>query len=56
MERFESVLRWPVREGLLAYIEVLKEDAATDFRFQVLAYRIAGGKKPTLPKILEEKD
>jgi hypothetical protein len=37
---------------LLAYIEILKQDAREDYRVQVLAYAMGGGEKPEIPKIL----
>lgn len=49
----QQILKWPIREGLLAFVEVLKQDAAEEFRFAKLAYAIGGGRKPEVPKILK---
>lgn len=47
-------MEWPVREGLIAYIELLQRDAVESYRHECALYA-AGGLKaaPTIPKILE---
>lgn len=52
--RYKDVLKWPVREGLLCYVEKLKEEAADTYRMDVLLYSMgARSKKPDLPTILQ---
>lgn len=52
--RYSEVLKWPVREGLLCYVEKLKEEAAETYKLDVLLYAMgAQSKKPDLPTILQ---
>ena len=57
-ERAAQVLRWPLREGLLAYVDVLKKQAREEYKIAVLAwapqapYMKEDSRPPSLPKIL----
>lgn len=48
---------WPVREGLLAFVELLRKDALANYERQLDQF-IAGGrkKKPPVPSILKGAD
>jgi hypothetical protein len=49
------VLRWPIREGLLAYVEILKQDATDQYKLELLMYALGKMKKPpSLPRILKD--
>jgi hypothetical protein len=47
------VVGWFIRDGLLAYIDVLKQDAREEYRFVQLACALGGGKPPEPPSILK---
>lgn len=53
-----AVAHWPLREALLAYLELLKGAAREDFRHQQLIYAMAapyakkGTEPPRVPAIL----
>jgi len=55
----KAVIRWPIREALLAYVTRLKEEAIKGFRFESLMWAILApyAKKksdpPKLPAILK---
>jgi hypothetical protein len=47
------VLRWPIREGLLAYVEMMKDDARELYYQEMQLYGLHILKKPPkLPEIL----
>lgn len=49
------MLKWPVREGLLKYIELLKDDAREQFNLgQILFGLGALEKPPRTPSILRD--
>lgn len=57
----QVVLRWPIREGLLAYVAHMQEEAMVEFRLQRIEYllkvQLGGTKKvkpPRPPPILLE--
>lgn len=57
--RYADVLQWPIREGLLAMEQLLREYAETEFRAATLRYTILAqwskdAKPPKLPAILRE--
>lgn len=55
MALYEEISRWPLREALLAYIELMKEDAFTTYQ-QMLDWYMQGrlADKPRLPEILKD--
>ena len=49
------MLDWHVREGLLAYVELLKQDAREEYRQAELFFAMGKLKKlPPLPRILRD--
>jgi len=56
-----AVVRWPVREGLLAYLERMREILLEDYRWRELSYWVRvpslkqPGKPPKVPPLLKEK-
>jgi hypothetical protein len=59
-ERTLEVARWPIREGLISYVERVKELTEANFRHASLLYQVRtafGGSKekpPALPPLLKE--
>jgi len=58
-EDFDRVLRWPLRDALLAFENVLREQAAVEYRHASLLYAVMAPhlkkgklKAPKVPKIL----
>jgi hypothetical protein len=56
----QRVLDWPLREAVLAYSDLMKRQAAEDYRFQFLAWTIrtafsGGSQPPEIPAILREE-
>lgn len=53
-----AVLGWPLRELLLAYVEIMKAEALETYRHAQLVYWVQvpnvkkPGKPPTVPRIL----
>ena len=57
VERFDVILAWPLRDVLLAYEHLLRQEALTDYRLSVLAYAVLAPwskdmKPPKLPPLL----
>ncbi|MBK8002381.1 MAG: hypothetical protein AB7I38_17375 [Dehalococcoidia bacterium] len=58
-DRLPVVLRWPLREGLLAYLAQLRSEAARDYRLRLTVWAVLaphqgrkGPKPPQPPPIL----
>jgi len=57
--RIPALLRWPLREALLCYVERLKREATIEYRHQVLVWamtapHVKGKQKPPgIPAILK---
>ena len=49
------MLAWPLDEALLALESRARERALDVYRFDVLLYAIGGGKKPKLPRWVEDE-
>jgi len=52
-DRYPAVLKWKIREGLLAYSDLLADDALETHRWNCLYHAVGGGKKPETPFILK---
>ena len=53
-DRAKTIIRWPIREALLAYIARFKEEALKAFRFESLMWAVLAPhakKKTDPPKI-----
>lgn len=58
-ERAQVVLRWPLREALLAYVERLKAHAQAQYEHAMLLWAsiapyAKGARQPDLPAILKD--
>lgn len=51
--QFDAVLRWPVREGLLCYLELMKQSELEEWRFRtILAFLGHAKDLPKPPEIM----
>ena len=56
-DRARNVLRWPLREALVAYVEAERASALAMYRHEQSLYVVGGLKNaPGLPGILRTKD
>lgn len=57
--RYDAVLRWPLHELLIAYVEQMKAEALDAYRHATLVYCLQAphqkkpGKPPRVPSILK---
>lgn len=58
----DEIADWPIREALLAYVERMKDAAATAHRWDLLTWAVLAphqkkpGKPPRLPRILRDEN
>lgn len=60
-DHITQVLKWPLREALLCYLNQLKTDALDSWRHETLCYSVSAphlkdpGKPPKRPRILSPR-
>lgn len=58
VSRYDEILRWPLREALASYEAKLREQAAEDYRTELLCFAVQApylkkdARPPELPEIL----